>query len=1131
MRLISLIYLLALAAVLGGCDKVTLFEEMSEEQTGIQFVNDITETEHNNLLTFNYSYIGAGVATGDLNGDGFSDVYFAGNSQPNKLYLNRGDWKFVDVSEASGTQGRPDWATGVSFADVNGDGWLDIYVCYSGNAPGEGEGKPLMIDRPERANQLFINQGTDENGVPIFEDKAKEYGLDAIGTFSTQSYFLDYDQDGDLDMFLLNHANMFTNVFFNVTKLRGTRHPYFGNKLFRNDNNSFTEVSEDAGIHGGVINFGLSAAITDLNNDGWPDIYVTNDYEEQDFFYVNNQDGTFSDVSKTIFGHLSKYSMGSDIADINNDGLADVFVTDMLPEDNERQKLLTGLDNYEMYRWSVDSGYHHQFMRNTLQLNQGFSSDGLPRFSEVGQMTGISNTDWSWATLLADFDNDGFKDAFVANGFLRDVTNLDFTKYIVSNAAKKAKEIDVLGLIQSIPSTKVSNYVFSNTGGVGFTNSTQAWGLYKPSISNSAVYADLDNDGDLDLIICNLEEPVMVYQNHQESVKKNNYIKIELKGVSPNTYGLGAKVWVTLDNNEQLRYEAYYARGYMSSVEPVLTIGVGRSSIIKEVKVEWPNGQQSVVTQVEPNQRLVLNQEEAGDPVERTARTEKNSMIVKETAENGGIDFIHKENEYVDFKGERLLLYQISRLGGKMAVADVNGDGNDDVYFGGAAGQSSQLYFGHDDGTFTSGNAAPWEADKDYEDVDALFFDSDLDGDLDLYVVSGGNELPSGSAYYQDRIYVNDGNGIFTRVNVDLPVSSGGVVSATDFDKDGDLDLFVGARLSPQSYPYTPESSLLINETDGSGSIVFREAMNEYFGGVSSIGMVTDAVWSDINNDSWVDLVVVGEYMPVSVFENREGKSFTNVTASMGLEKSNGWWSKISLMDIDGDGDQDFLLGNAGENLRLHASLEEPITCYAQDINNDGHIDPIVCHFIQGKSYPLPSRDDLLDQVIPLRKKFIFYENYANATIEDIVDPETLSTSRILRAYTLKSSFLENRGDGKFELKPLPHLAQVSMINGFVQGDFNQDGSEEVLAVGNFYPYRVMLGRSDASQGVYMNFKNGVPSIISSGIPVGISGDIRDVSIVRFNNAGFKIIVSRNDDRANVYELNQDPLGAVVNLF
>ncbi|HZI23658.1 MAG TPA: CRTAC1 family protein, partial [Chryseolinea sp.] len=670
------------------------FTDIPAEEVGLNFRNDIVETQHTNIMTYEYSYNGAGVAAGDINNDGLADLYFSGNSVPNKLFANKGNWRFEDITTASQTAGRAGWKTGVTMADVNGDGWLDIYVCYSGNAPGEGYNLPIVKNYANRSNQLFINSGCEPGGVPTFTDRAKEYGLDAIGTFSTQAYFFDYDVDGDLDMFLVNHANMFYAAFFNTKRLRNLRHPYFGNQLYRNDTIggkiAFTDVSKEAGFHGSGLNFGLSAAISDLNFDNWPDIYVTNDYEEQDFCYINNRDGTFREESHTMFGHLSKFGMGSDIADMNNDGLQDLLVLDMLPEDNRRQKLLKGPDEYDRYTVAVDSGYHHQYMRNTLQLNRGFASDTLPRFSEIGQLAGISNTDWSWSPFFVDVDNDGLKDIFITNGYLRDFTNLDFMKYTstVYNEAKVAnKQIDYLNIIQQLPTTRIKNYLFKNVRGLRFENVTDAWGLTREAVSNGAAYADLDNDGDYDLVTNNLNDNISVLKNNQNEIQKNNFVKIKLTGQAPNTFGIGAKVRITTDSATIVQ-EVFFTRGYASSVEPLLLVGIGKSTVIKKIEVLWPGGLESTLSDVKPNQVVEIKQKGAAPAKKESWAASPNKIILQDVTKESGLNFRHKENNFIDFKMQRLLHYQLSRLGGKLAKGDVNKDGNDDVFFGGAVGQS-----------------------------------------------------------------------------------------------------------------------------------------------------------------------------------------------------------------------------------------------------------------------------------------------------------------------------------------------------------------------------------------------------------------------------------------------------------
>lgn len=1105
------------------------FTELSFEDTGLDFRNDIVETQHTNIMTYEYTYNGAGVAAGDINNDGLTDLYFSGNSVLNKLFINKGNWRFEDITGSSKTEGRKDWKTGVTMADVNGDGWLDIYVCYSGNAPGEGYNLPVVRDYPNRQNQLFINNGCDPGGIPTFTEMAKEYGLDAIGTFSTQAYFFDYDLDNDLDMLLMNHANMFYAAFFNTRRLRNLRHPYFGNKLYRNDSKNvdgalqikFTDVSETSGFHGSGLNFGLSAAISDLNFDNWPDVYVTNDYEEQDFCYINNKDGSFTEVSHKMFGHMSKFGMGSDIADMNNDGLQDILVLDMLPEDNYRQKLLKGPDEYDRYMLAVDSGYHHQYMRNTLQLNRGFSSDTLPRFSEIGQLAGISNTDWSWSPFLVDLDNDGLKDIFITNGYLRDFTNMDFMKYtstVYQDAKVANKQVDYLNIIQQLPVTRLKNYVFQNVNGIQFNNESESWGLTKEAVSNGAVYADLDNDGDYDLVTNNLNDYATVLRNNENEIQKNNFLKIKLKGKAPNTFGVGAKIRLTTDSMKIFQ-EAFFTRGYASSVEPVLSIGIGKSGIVKELKVYWPDGLQSSLTDVKPNQVITIEHAQA-QPVNEKLSARPNKVLFKDVTPTSGINFKHAENKFIDFKMQRLLHYQLSQLGGKLSKGDVNKDGNDDIYFGAPSGQSGQLFLGRDNATFEPAKSQPWVEDSDSEDIGSLFFDADSDGDDDLYVVSGGSEFIAGAPLYQDRLYINDGKGNFSKDLTVLPkeTSSGGCVVAADYDKDGDLDLFVGGRHAPASYAVIPSSFILQNNST-KDHIEFTNVTNQVNANLGNAGMVTAAVWSDFNNDSWPDLIVTGEWMPIRIFVNEKGKLVeqNNLT---GNQKTEGWWCSIFPTDIDGDGDMDYFLGNAGTNLQFKASVKQPVQLNAADFNQDGTLDPVITYYIKDQSYPLASRDEMLDQVASLRKKFIKYEDYAKATISDIATKEQLEKSYKFEATMLQSSWLENINGKEFKLKPLPVMAQFSSVNGFLHHDVNGDAKKELLVVGNFFPYKPQLGRSDASTGLVLHYLDGDMQVHNGATAdVWFSGDIRDIALLNFKNGEKRIVVSRNNEKASVYTL------------
>ncbi|WP_241077725.1 VCBS repeat-containing protein [Flavimarina sp. Hel_I_48] len=1105
-----------------SCEDASLFKEKSTESSGLNFENTLVETSDFNVVTYEYAYNGGGVAVGDLNSDGLPDVYISGNQVSNKLFINKGNLKFEDVTRAAEIKEKKGWKTGTVMADVNGDGLLDIYLSYSGNAPSEGVTTPVIEAYEGRSNQLFINQGNNAYNIPVFKEMSREYGLDAVGTFSTQAYFFDYDLDGDLDMFLLNHANKFQNNLFNVKQLRSKRHPYFGNKLFKNTNNKFTEVSDVSGIMGSGINFGLSASVSDLNKDGYADIFVTNDYSEQDFCYLNQQDGTFKEVSHSAFGHLSKLSMGSDIADVNNDLKPDIFVVDMLPEDNYRQKSLKGADKFNRERMLIDSGYHHQYMRNTLQLNMGLKPDTTLAFSEIAQISGISNTDWSWAPLIADYDNDGRKDIFITNGYLRDYSNLDFNNYTVYEAVEEArksnKELDLGLLIGKIPSTKIANYAYKNEGNTHFEKATKAWGLDKKQVSNAAAYADFDNDGDLDLLINNLNEPVSLYENTASSDKHLHYIKISLTGSQKNTFALGSKITITLANGEKIYQEAYYGRGYQSSVEPLMTIGLGKTAVIQELEVIWPSMKKTTLKNVNADKVLVLSEKDAQEPYQNSTELQQNLLTA--VTEISGLDFKHKENNYVDFYNESLIPYQLSKMGGNASVADVNADGNDDVYFEGAKDQMSQLFLGTDEGRLVLNNEdQPWIAAMDVEKEDAasLFFDADGDGDLDLYVVSGGNEYYDGKVYYQDRLYINDGTGKFSKTEKVLPDMkfSGGTVAAADYDKDGDLDLFVGGRVSGNNYPMTPRSTILKNESKG-GVLKFTA---QSYPDLDHIGMTTAAIWEDIDHDSWPDLIIVGEWMPITIIKNEKG-ILKNATQDYGLSHTNGWWLSVVAADIDEDGDTDFLLGNLGLNTEFKASESEPMRYYIQDIDKNGRIDPLLTYYNQGVSYPLPGRDELLGQVPSLKKYFKTYDSYARTTTEELMATASITPVFTLNINKLQSSYLINNGNGTFKIQHLPREVQVSAVQDFIYEDFNGDGSKEVLAAGNLYPFRVNIGKIDASFGALLTFKNDKFITEDSAKKVWLGGDIRDLNVMRFKSGKRRLLVTRNDDKTSLYKIN-----------
>jgi enediyne biosynthesis protein E4 len=1087
-----------LIATLAGCKQSPLqqFSDVSEN-SGITFANNITESAEQNIFTYEYMYNGAGVAVGDVNNDGLPDVFFTANQLPDQLYLNKGDLKFENITEAAGVSGKQGWKTGVSMADVNADGRLDIYVCYSGNG-----------DAASRSNELFINKGV-QDGVPVFEEKAKEFGLDAPGTNSTQSLFFDYDRDGDLDMFLLNHATMFYAPLVNTYKLRHKRHPWFSNYLFRNDGGHFTDVSAQSGIAGGGNNFGLGVVSSDINNDDWPDLYMTNDYEEQDFLLLNNHDGTFKEVTKQSLKHISKYGMGCDVADYNNDGLMDIMVPDMWPEDNYRQKVLRGPDEYDKYNLLVDSGYMHQNMRNTLQLNCGIH-DSLPQFSEIGQLAGVSNTDWSWASLLADFDNDGSKDLFITNGFWRDYSNMDFQTY-TAQAYREENGFDapIFKLINEIPQTRLSNYMFHNKTDLSFENVTEGWGLKTYNVSNGVAYADLDNDGDLDIIVNNMGEPASVYRNN--NLSHGNFLNIQLKGLPGNTNALGSRIDIITNTGKQQTIEQQPVRGYLSSIEPVVHFGLGNDSMITTLKVRWPQGGYSVLKNIKANQTLTIDA--ANIKIDSVSLPAPLNFAFTDVSIETGIDFNENENAFVDFKHESLLPWQLSKQGPKMSKADVNGDGLEDVFKGSPQDAKSCLYLQQKNGSFKPATIQPWQKDNHCDVIQSAFFDADGDKDFDLYIVKGGNEN-SDASLMQDRLYVNDGKGNFKNAENVLPEmhSSKSCVAVADYNGDGRLDIFVGGRVVPGNYGLPPQSYLLQNQTVH-GQIKFVDVTTTVAPNLQHAGMITSAVWSDLNKDHLPDLIVAGEWMPVRIFINSKNK-LQDQTNSYGLQNSNGLWTCIVPMDIDNDGDEDFLLGNLAPNTQFSASQQQPMSLCVNDYLKVGKTEPVLCYYIQGKSYPHASRNEMLEDMPVLKKKFLYYKNYATATLNDVFTPEQQKGMLELKVYHLKNCWLENTGS-KFVLHELPIAAQFSAIqNAVVLNDANR----KIFAAGNFYPFRVQLGREDAGKGILLQWDATKHALVQSSLPIGIcaDGDVRDVISVRTADDRQLVLISKNGDRLQV---------------
>lgn len=1010
-----------------------LFEKLNPKKTGISFSNKLTESKKNNILTYEYFYNGAGVAIGDINNDGLDDIFFTGNMVENKLYLNKGDFKFHDISQSAGVKGKNAWTTGVTMVDINGDGLLDIYVCYSGNG-----------DLESRRNQLFINQGD-----LTFQEEARKYGLDDPSN-STQAVFFDFDKDGDLDLFLLNHhIEVINEIEFD--QARSVRHPFAGDKLFRNDNGVFVDISEEAGIKGNAMGFGLGAIASDLNGNGWLDIYVSNDYIEQDYIYINNGDGTFSDQMQDMLQHLSHFSMGLDIADINNDGLMDIFTLDMLPEDNKRQKLLYGPENYEQYALMVNRGFYHQNMRNMLHLNQG-----MGQFSEIGQLAGVSNTDWSWSALFFDVTNSGFKDLFVSNGYYRDYTNRDFLKYkgdYYFKAAINREKADTLHLVTSMSSTPISNYIFENGGNLQFKDQSKNWGIAGLGFSSGAAYADLNNDGYLDLVVNNINEPASIYQNqYSKQTRSKNYIQIQLKGNKSNSSGIGALVTVYADGKMQAQ-EHMPTRGFQSSVSHRLHFGLESASLVDSILIRWPEGAVQKIGQTKPNQLLIIEQQSTQDWVATTSV----STIFKSSDQT--IPYKHEEYGYNDFKRQPLLIEMPSYIGPVMAAADITGDGKEEVFVGGTKGKAGSIY------QLVNETWVPftgYKSSTEFTDACALFADFNGDGWIDLYVCSGGyHDYLSNDESLQDRIYINDGTGnlVWTKDALPKMQTSTSVISIADVNQDGYPDLFVGGTVMPGRYPSTPQSYLLLNEGQGK----FTDRTNDWLPKSGKLGMVKAAAVIDLNSDQKPDLVVTGEYMPIEILIN-QGSYFSLETSTYLDVPSEGWWSSIAVADLDNDGTMDLIIGNFGLNSPFHPNVKEPLTLYYGDFDDNGSIDPILSSYIQGKAYPFASRDELLDQIYDMRRKFTDYESYAKAEIHQVLTKEQITNASLLQATELRSVVLLNK-KGKLKMLPLPIEAQFAPVHAIQVFDYDEDGNLDLLLGGNQTYVRLKIGVIDASFG------------------------------------------------------------------
>ncbi len=1063
-----------------------VFQLLTAAETNINFENTLTEGLNTNVLMYEYFYNGGGVAVGDLNGDGLDDIYFTGNMVSNQLYLNKGSLKFEDITAISGAGGRSNpWKTGVTMADVNGDGKLDIFVCYSGSV------------RPEsQINQLFINQGNNKEGIPIFLDMASPYGLASPST-TTQAVFFDYDRDGDMDMFLLNHNPKSLPILDEASTADILKNDDLisGARFFRQDSKNnqpfFTDITKVAGISSSPLSYGLGIGIADLNQDGWQDLYISNDYSVPDFLYINNQNGTFTNQIRHSIGHTSHSSMGNDIADFNNDGLPDIYTLDMLPEDNRRQKLLSGLDNYELFDFNVKMGFGHQYMRNMLQLNIGVeNANGIPQFSEIGQLSGISNTDWSWAPLFADFDNDGFKDLYITNGNLRDFTNMDFVKFMGDNLKRKegnVKREDVLEMVHKMPSSNIQNYLYKNNQGLTFRNVASAWGLGQVSNSGGAAYADLDNDGDLDLVVNNINHPAFIYRNDSNKEKNRNYLKVILKGDNKNTLGVGTKLKVY--TKAEIQYlEQMPTRGYQSSVSPTLHFGLADHTLIDSLVVIWLSGKTEILKDQKVNQVLTLEEKNASQIVKPK---KSNRPIFTETvAPIAYNDVVVKTN---DFKRQPLMVNPLSFSGPCLVKGDINMDGHEDIFIGGGAGESGKLFLGNKIGGFTALKIPALDADRNSHDTDAAFFDANGDGFIDLYVSSGGygNFLPE-DVLLQSRLYLNNGKGQFEKASHALPKmwTSSSCVVIADFNGDSLPDIFEGGRVVPGRYPETPRSYILINNGKGS----FVDKTKELAPELEFAGMVTDAVVVDLNNDKINELVIVGEWMPVSVYSISKGK-LTNQTTRYFEKEYHGWWNKIAAEDLNGDGKIDLVLGNLGLNSQCKASQDQPCELIYKDFDDNGSVDPIMSFYIQGESYPYITRDEMLDQISIMRTRFQDYKGYADSKIKDIFTESELNGAQKLTANHFETSYFESTATGKFKEKKLPMEVQISPVYTITVLDFDKDGKMDLLLCGNSDKARLRFGKYDANYGVLLkgNGKGDFKYVPQGTSGFYLTGDVRSV--------------------------------------
>lgn len=1084
-------------------NKNTLFTLMSPDSTGIDFLNEVKNSPDFNIFRYRNFYNGGGVAIGDINNDGLPDIYLTGNMTSNKLYLNKGDFKFEDITESAGVAGNKPWSTGVNMVDINGDGLLDIYVSNAGNMEGDNHN-----------NDLYIN-----NGDLTFTEKAKEYNLAETG-FSTHAAFFDYDKDGDLDAYILNNSNIPVSSL-GYAEQRNVRAQDWegvpkifrgvGDMLLRNDNGKFTDVSEEANIYGSLIGFGLGVMVSDFNGDMYPDIYVSNDFYERDYLYINNQDGTFTEDIENWTTHLCLSAMGVDMADINNDGFADIFITDMLPDSEERVKSVMEFEGYNVFKLKQSKDFFQQYIHNTLQLNNGNET-----FSEIAHFSGVESTDWSWAGLIFDMDNDGLRDIYVTNGINHDLTDLDFVQFFANEIIQKmvmtGKKQQIDSIIQKMPVTPLSNYAFNNTGDLKFKNQAENWGLGTPSLSNGCAYGDLDNDGDLDLVVNNVNMNSFVYRNNAEKKKDHNYLRLKLKGSEQNRYGIGSVVKM-YHGNEIIMQEQNPSRGFQSSMDYTMNIGLGKVKQLDSLRIIWPNNMTELLTGVKTNNTLELSISEANEKYKVPAK----AKIEKLLTELPNSEFqAHQENSYTDFDYEGMIYQQLSQEGPALAIGDINGDGNQDVFIGGAKDQPGVIYLNQGNGKLKKTEQAGITADSFYEDTAAAFFDADGDGDQDLMIGSGGNEIGQGENY-RPRLYLNNGKGKFSLTDKTIPAVNQNIsaIAPYDFDGDGDMDVFVASRSVAVNYGIDPQHLFLENQGNGE----FTNATERIAYDLKYAGMITAAIWEDIDGNGKKDLVTVSDWGAPRVFTN-SGRRLSYWKSD--LQEYEGWWNTVEAADLDNDGDMDLILGNKGENIPYKTSQENPMKMWVNDYDNNGTIEQIVTQQKDGKDYPLHMKKEIIAQLSFLKKGNLKAKDYAQRTIQELMPAEKIKNTIIKKSVISESVIAINEGGGKFTIKKLPGRVQFSCVCGITCTDINKDGNLDLVMGGNNFEFKPQFSRLDASYGNVllgdgnMNFE--WQDYTKSGF--NVKSEIKFLKKFEDKNGKTFVIAAINNEKPRIFELN-----------